>query len=657
MHTLAPEPANKRDLERISRAEIARAVPAGSRRATRQRDALRAGLSLPDLAEVRADFRANLEAFWQIHVYHASWGGRGQAPRGITAPTRAKVCAVARFSTSTYKACRRWWQAYGFLAIVRHGRTPALKPMALTGPDDANERQVYVLCTPRADKSQTITRPLSRLRSSPDRAPARGKDPNQKRARSAGTHSRAAAPRPPHLHRGPFNQITEGWWAKLTGPFAKFSSDDLAWAVDHEPGGAPHRHATASIRHPVAWLRYRLSLWLRPDGSAMPSRSEQIAAATTAERAETRRQLAERAAAAAAATTNAAFWARMARMRMQDAARRAARPERTAMRIAMDSVSFAAVGELDWADKIGYINGRISAWSAAEIAETRARGQLLALVDVLGTQPREASVLDWERGDVQSPAVLRAWVQARNQFRGDAAVYCSVNSIPVVVAALAGERCNLWVVALTDNGEPPLEPPSGILGQLPAHVKLIGIQFVLGPRSGGNYDLSVFYADDWHPDKEDEPQAVAAVTTGGQLEPADLELAAPGSSSAANLTVSGAPMPPPFAPPSSPDPAAADVGQAAELGPVSDHPFQVITRTDVDQAADVAGAALVASTAPSSATPAPGIQHNWAGAILRDVGIVAEQFRRAGASSTAALLEQAVEQAIETGRLLKAAGL
>ena len=77
------------------RRAVARVVPPGSRRIRSQREALRGGLSCPDLADVRADFRAHLTDWWRIHVNHASWGGEGRPPRGTTEPTRA----VRRTST------------------------------------------------------------------------------------------------------------------------------------------------------------------------------------------------------------------------------------------------------------------------------------------------------------------------------------------------------------------------------------------------------------------------------------------------------------------------------------------------------------------------------------------------------------------------------
>ena len=176
----------------ITRAEIARVIPRGSRCVRSQREALRAGLSCPELADVRADFRANLTSWWRLHVNHASWGGDDRPPAGTTQPTRARVCALAGFGVSTYKTCRQWWEARGYAAIVRPGRTPALRPLALVRPDDCNERQVLVICCPRKKRpissprsGQAITRPLTCPRSGheiPSREAKPAEKPDQTRS-------------------------------------------------------------------------------------------------------------------------------------------------------------------------------------------------------------------------------------------------------------------------------------------------------------------------------------------------------------------------------------------------------------------------------------------------------------------------------------------
>lgn len=156
-------------------------------------------------------------------------------------------------------------------------------------------------------------------------------------------------------------------------------------------------------------------------------------------------------------------------------------------------MNYDAIASYNWPHKIGYYNGQ-PAWTREQIADAAARGELLALVDVQGTAPYAASILDWERGE-QNPDLLREWVQARNLFRGDAAVYCSPDSLTTVINALQGEPCRIWLAEPTGNHEPPRQPPP--LG-LPPNLILLGIQYATSPHSGGDYDISVLYDDTWH---------------------------------------------------------------------------------------------------------------------------------------------------------------
>jgi hypothetical protein len=262
----------------LSRAEIARAVPAGSRQIKSQLEALRCGLACPDLANVRSDFREHLQCWWRIHVNHASWGGEGRPPPGTTEPTRARVCELSGMSVSTYKACRRWWADRGYVAIARPGWTPALRPAALVSPDDHNIRQAYVLCLPRKrcpapprSPARTLSRPLSQSRRDLDRFPAR--EGQTRKTGKADQTSRTD--RPPVLRRGPLAALTGGWWIHITAPFAAWSATDLVWAVDHLPGGRQHRTRITNVRHAAGWLRWRLSHWLGADGTALPSPTQQ----------------------------------------------------------------------------------------------------------------------------------------------------------------------------------------------------------------------------------------------------------------------------------------------------------------------------------------------------------------------------------------------
>ena len=161
---------------------------------------------------------------------------------------------------------------------MRPGWTPLLRPGALLGPDDRNERQVLVLCVPRKRSSpppspgQTLTRPLAKSRRDLDKFPARAGRPPK---------PRSPLPDRQPCRTWPLRGLSDGWWAHLTGPFtaAGWSSGDLTFAIDHEPGGRQHRQRLASVRHPAGWLRWRLSRWLGPDGAPLLSPSQQRAAA------------------------------------------------------------------------------------------------------------------------------------------------------------------------------------------------------------------------------------------------------------------------------------------------------------------------------------------------------------------------------------------
>jgi hypothetical protein len=338
----------------ITRAELARAIPPGSRKIRNQREARDGGLSCPDLAGVRGDFRDNLTAWWKIHVRYASWGGEGRPPRGTTQPTRAKVCELAGrldprtgewrpMSVSTYKRCSRWWRARGYAAIVRPGWTPALRAMALVSPEDHNERQVLVLCLPREkpaapprEPAPDLNGPLSGSRRESEKAPrARTAENQDKTGKDRAPRGQSLLPRPgpAPLAAVPQNgsdglaaaramqeraRLLQAISAKhlryLARPFwrAGWRPADVLHALDHEPGGRQHGY-TAAVRSPAAWIRSRLDAWRGPDGTPLPSPGQQRAEAAARARAEAAARRAETARLAAARTTDAPGWAGRAR--------------------------------------------------------------------------------------------------------------------------------------------------------------------------------------------------------------------------------------------------------------------------------------------------------------------------------------------------------
>lgn len=196
------------------------------------------------------------------------------------------------------------------------------------------------------------------------------------------------------------------------------------------------------------------------------------------------------------------------------------------MRIVLDTGN-AAYGQIQALEclKLGYINatpnGSSLTWTKDQIAETIARGELLGLVDLAGTSPRQASVVGWG-GDgmagLQDPGRLEWWVQERNAFRGDAVVKCARDSLPAVLGALehSGQFVRLLVTDLTASGEPPLAPPDY---GLPPWARLLGIQYVWPPKSGGPFALSILFDDTWHDDQPGPGAAAALHATAAAVEP------------------------------------------------------------------------------------------------------------------------------------------
>ena len=93
-----------------------------------------------------------------------------------------------------------------------------------------------------------------------------------------------------------------------------------------------------------------------------------------------------------------------------------------------------------------YVNGRYANYPTVvkRFPNSRVFG-----IDVLGTAWEQASILDWENGDVQNPAVLRTWAENRENFRpGTSVIYCDRDSMETVEDILAGMNYRLWISTL-----------------------------------------------------------------------------------------------------------------------------------------------------------------------------------------------------------------
>jgi hypothetical protein len=301
---------------------IARAVPAGSRRPPRKpgfQPAYLAALAKdPELAALRGDFRHNVMELARIYARHANWQDM------TTWRPRDEICAEIGsprdrsrpLSVTAYRAARRWLQEHGYLGLVAGGWTSALRAAVL---DDGDQLcPVYVLTIPRIPKTRHIPPPripvppvnraLTTSRSVVVKAPThtRGhpgedQDQNQNGPRSA----RAACPCPAELGAmskiqkrsearataamilercRPLRPLTAEHVAAVIRPWtaAGWASGDVLWAVGHQPpdwAGRCRPHGwTDDVRHPAAWLRWRLSRWASPDGAPLPAPSRRDAA-------------------------------------------------------------------------------------------------------------------------------------------------------------------------------------------------------------------------------------------------------------------------------------------------------------------------------------------------------------------------------------------
>ena len=266
-------------------------------------------------------------------------------------------------------------------------------------------------------------------------------------------------------------------------------------------------------------------------------------------------------------------------------------------RIALDSTNPGAI-PADWPLVIGYATGRESAWPAATIQKFRSRGTTLALIDVTGEAPEQASIIDFEPGDVQREQTLQNWVRARNNFRADATVYCDRDELPEVLRYLSADYFRLWLADPTADGKPPTTPPKLAL---PKNCTLIGVQYAQHPgKSPGDYDLSIIYDKTWHPS--------ATERTAAAVEPHDAAAAA----AAPPITIDddgqalddGQGDEPAAADPTEPDPTSllpAPTGSVGDPGPAPDGDATSSPTTSPATPPEP----TAPPTPPASSTPAP----------------------------------------------------
>jgi DNA-binding transcriptional ArsR family regulator len=261
---------------RITRAEIARAVPAGSALTRSGRKFLAALEADPAVTAMRQHGRRNLLAVAAVYAGHVS------RRAGTTWPGHAGVQAATGLREATVKRHVRWLREHGYLGTVRQGSTPATRRGARAG--DGNEAAVYCLTVPRPAPCPARPRPQSAPPTSRRRKSLLLEN-NPGARKRAGT-PRPAETRPPAWRDGTLGRIPLPVLLAIARPYtaAGWTPADIAYAVDHHPDGTPHWN-TRRVRNPGGWARHRLSHWTAPDGTPARSRSGQLADQAAAHRA------------------------------------------------------------------------------------------------------------------------------------------------------------------------------------------------------------------------------------------------------------------------------------------------------------------------------------------------------------------------------------
>jgi hypothetical protein len=304
-----------------SRLAIVRAIPAGSRRARDQRRYLRAVGADPEIAAMRYERRRTVLELARVLARHADWHAMTSwRPRALACAEIGSSRDPSRpLSISAYKAARGVLEERGYLGLVSPGWTSWLSAAAL---DDASGTSaVFVLTVPRRKPVLTpaaappVNRPLADFR----RKSGTGPRTREEKAGTANTASDRAARGLPHVPRmaGPWptwrapetrseglaaagvvrnharllGRLSSEHWRSIARRFtaAGYSPGDLLHALDHGPDGRQHGWS-ADVRSVAGWARWRLSLWLDPQGHPVAPPS----AARFAERERTRVEQAAR---------------------------------------------------------------------------------------------------------------------------------------------------------------------------------------------------------------------------------------------------------------------------------------------------------------------------------------------------------------------------
>jgi len=140
----------------------------------------------------------------------------------------------------------------------------------------------------------------------------------------------------------------------------------------------------------------------------------------------------------------------------------------------------------------GYVNGN---FVATKEDFARFPGIPHVHIDVNASAPTEAGVLDFEPGDRQDPAMAAIWAKRRRAaFPGHypPVIYCSRSELTMLFNGMnaAGleivKDFRLWIATL--DGTKTVDDMTGVTA----------VQFAGENMTGGHYDESIVYDDEWH---------------------------------------------------------------------------------------------------------------------------------------------------------------
>lgn len=149
-----------------------------------------------------------------------------------------------------------------------------------------------------------------------------------------------------------------------------------------------------------------------------------------------------------------------------------------------DSVSPELIGTSTCDGVLYYANG-LYEWHPDEIHRFTEAGKRVHAVDVNGSAVQHADILDVERFDAV-PAQVPGWVDERWATHSTAAVYCSRDAVPSVVAELDGRPCYLIVADWTGVPHMPAL-------ELPPRVVVAAVQYL----SRAGWDEVAVYSRGW----------------------------------------------------------------------------------------------------------------------------------------------------------------